>query len=410
MNSVLRGLRIVESPAFVAAPLGGMTLAQLGADVIRIDPIGGGVDSRRWPVTKEGKSLYWVGLNKGKKSLAIDTTKPEGQEIASTLVTQPGQDRGIFITNFPQSSWFRYDRLRARREDLIMVNLVGSSDGTSAVDYTINCAVGFPFVTSQVPGRAGSNRVNHVMPAWDAVCGINVALAVLAAERYRGRTGQGQLVRMALSDIAFAMVGNLGYIAEVQVNDEDRRSYGNYLYGAYGSDFETKDGRFLYIVVVTGRMWEELGKVTGLIDRFRVLEQALGVSFAQEGERFRASEAISAMIRPWVAARTLEEVRAAFSGSGICWGPYQTFRQMTTEDPRCSTRNPLFTELEQPGIGRFLVPGSPLDFSACPREIPQRAPLLGEHTDEILSQDLGLGEAEIGRLHDSKIVAGPVGL
>ncbi len=410
MNSVLKGLRIVESPAFVAAPLGGMTLAQLGADVIRVDPIGGGVDSRRWPVTKEGKSLYWVGLNKGKRSLAIDTTQPKGQEIASALVTQPGQDRGIFVTNFPQSSWFRYDRLKTRREDLIMVNLVGSSDGTSAVDYTVNCAVGFPFVTGQVPGKSGGNRVNHVLPAWDAICGINVALAVLSAERYRNKTGQGQLVRMALSDIAFAMVGTLGYIAEVQVNNEDRRSHGNYLYGAYGSDFETKDGRFLYIVVVTSRMWEELGKVTGLADRFRALEQALGVSLLEEGERFRASEAISAMIRPWVAARTLEEIRLAFGGSGICWGPYQTFRQMLNEDHRCSTRNPLFTELEQPGIGQFLVPGSPLEFGACPRETPKRAPLLGEHTDEILSQDLGLTDTEISKLRDQKVVAGPVGL
>ncbi|KAF0118622.1 MAG: mesaconyl-CoA C1-C4 CoA transferase [Rhodospirillaceae bacterium] len=410
MNSVLKGLRIVESPAFVAAPLGGMTLAQLGADVIRIDPITGGVDSRRWPVTKEGKSLYWVGLNKGKRSLAIDTTKPEGRDIATALVTQPGPDRGLFVTNFPQGGWFKYDTLKAKRADLIMVNLIGSSDGTSAVDYTINCAVGFPFVTGQVPGQPGSNRVNHVMPAWDAVCGINVALAVLAAERHRSRSGEGQLVKMALSDIAFSMVGNLGYIAEVQINDEDRRSHGNYLYGAYGSDFETKDGRFLYIVVVTGRMWEELGKVTGLAERFKALEQALGVNLAKEGERFKASEAISAVVRPWIAAKTLAEIQEAFKGTGVCWGPYQTFRQMVAEDPRCSTANPLFAELDQPGIGRFLVPGSPLDFSACPRETPKRAPLLGEHTDEILSRDLGLSDAEIGTLRDKKIVAGPVEL
>lgn len=410
MSNVLKGLRVVESPAFVAAPLGGMTLAQLGADVIRIDPPTGGVDSRRWPVTKDGKSLYWVGLNKGKRSIAIDTTKPEGQEIATALVTKEGPDSGFFVTNFPQSSWFKYEKLKQKREDLVMVNLVGSSDGTSAVDYTINCAVGFPFVTSQIPGKTGVNRVNHVMPAWDAVCGINVALAVLAAERYRSRTGKGQLIRIALSDIAFSMVGNLGYIAEVQVNNEDRRSYGNYLYGAYGSDFETRDGRFIYIVVVTGRMWQELGKVTGLSDHFKALEQALCVDLSKEGERFKASEAISAIIRPWVSARTVEEVRNAFHGTGVCWGPYQTFRQMVNEDPRCSTHNPLFTEVEQPGIGRFLVPGSPLNFSECPSDPPRRAPILGEHTDEILSSELNFSDREISRLRDSKIIAGPVRL
>ncbi|MFN3076009.1 MAG: CoA transferase [Alphaproteobacteria bacterium] len=208
-----------------------MTLAQLGADVIRFDPIQGGLDSRRWPVSPEGRSLYWVGLNKGKRSLAIDTSKPEGQEIATNLITAPGPDQGIFVTNFPAGGWFKYETLKKKRDDLIMVNLIGSSDGTSAVDYTINCAVGFPFVTGPTHGGAAVNPVNHVMPAWDAICGINVALSVLAAERHRSRTGQGQLVKMALSDIAFSMVGNLGYIAEVMINKEDRRSYGNYLYG-----------------------------------------------------------------------------------------------------------------------------------------------------------------------------------
>ncbi|MBF0129524.1 MAG: CoA transferase [Alphaproteobacteria bacterium] len=410
MNSVLKGLRIVESPAFVAAPLGGMTLAQLGADVIRFDPIQGGLDARRWPITKEGKSLYWVGLNKGKRSLAVDTTKPEGQELVTALITQPGPDRGIFVTNFPQSGWFKYENLKKKRDDLIMVNLIGSSDGTSAVDYTINCAVGFPGVTGPLSAKAGTLRVNHVMPAWDAICGINVALSVLAAERYRTRTGAGQLVKMALSDIAFSMVGNLGYIQEVQINGEDRRAYGNYLYGAYGSDFETKDGRHLYIIVVTGRMWTELGKVTGLTDRFAALETALGVNLNKEGDRFKASEAISAIIRPWIAERTLDEVRQVFNGTGVCWGPYQSFKQMVEEDPRCSTQNPMFAEIEQPGIGKFLVPGSPLDFGALPRETPRRAPILGEHTEEILAQDLGLSGSQIAELHDKKIVSGPVDL
>lgn len=410
MNSLLKGLRIIESSAFVAAPLGGMTLAQLGADVIRFDPIGGGLDARRWPVTDEGKSLYWVGLNKGKRSLAVDTSKPEGQELVTNLITAPGPDKGIFVTNFPAGGWYKYETLKKKREDLIMVNLLGSSDGTSAVDYTINCAVGFPFVTGPTHGSAAVNPVNHVMPAWDAVCGINVALSVLAAERYRSRTGQGQLVKMTLSDIAFAMVGNLGYIQEVQINDSDRRSHGNYLYGAYGCDFETKDNRHLYIVVVTTRMWQELGKVTGLTDAFASVQATTGLDLTTEGGRFEASDAISALLRLWVGKRTLDEVRQVFNGTGVCWGPYQTFRQMVEQDARCSTRNPMFSELDQPGIGRFLVPGSPLDFGALPREAPKRAPILGEHTDEILSTLLDMSDAQIGALRDKKIVAGPVEL
>ena len=122
MTKILEGLRVVESSAFVACPLGGMTLAQLGADVIRFDPLRGGIDARRWPITSEGKSLYWVGLNKGKRSLAIDATKPEGQEILSNLITAPGEGNGIFSTNLrADKGWMSYGELTKRREDLIAV-------------------------------------------------------------------------------------------------------------------------------------------------------------------------------------------------------------------------------------------------------------------------------------------------
>jgi 2-methylfumaryl-CoA isomerase len=410
MTGILDGIRVVEGSAFVAAPLAGMTLAQMGADVIRFDPIKGGLDARRWPVTAEGRSLYWAGLNKGKRSLAVDTSKPEGQALVAALITAPGPGNGLFLTNFPANKgWMSYEALRLQRPDLIAVSLIGNPDGTSAVDYTVNCAVGFPFVTGPDRGGAAANPVNHVMPVWDALAGINLALAVVAAERHRRLTGAGQAVRVSLADIAFAMAGNLGYIAEVEIADQDRRACGNDLFGAYGATFETRDRRLIYIAVVTDRMWKELAAATGLAPKLDALGTLLDLDLAhREGDRFQAREAISCLIRPWCLARTLAEVRTAFEGTGVCWGPYQTFRQMVEEDPRCSLANPLFAELDQPGIGRYRVPGSPIGFGAVGREVPLRAPLLGEHTDEILSADLGLSETEISRLRDNRVVAGPV--
>jgi len=408
MFDILKGLRITEGTAFVAAPLCGMTLAQLGADVIRFDPIRGGLDARRWPITEDGKSLYWPGLNKGKRSLAVDTSRQEGREIVAGLITAPGEETGIFVTNFPATrGWMSYDNLKRRRDDLIMVNLLGNPDGTSAVDYTVNCAVGFPLVTGEHPDSE-ARPVNHVLPAWDAIAGVSLALSVLAAERYRRLSGQGQLVKVSLADIAFAMVGHLGYIQEAQLNPEERKACGNYLYGAYGCDFRTHDRRRVYIVVVTERMWSELGKATGLADTFAGIEAELGLDFKNEGDRFRGSDAISAPLSDWCDQRTLAQIKQTFRGTGVCWGPYQSFKQMVQEDPRCSAANPMFSELEQPGVGRYLVPGSPLSFGALKRNPPVRAPLLGEHTDEILSRDLGMSDGEIGRLRDAGIVAGPV--
>ena len=103
---------------------------------------------------------------------------------------------------------------------------------------------------------------------------------------------------------------------------------------------------------------------------------------------------------------TLDEIRAVFDEHNVCWGPYQTFDQMVAEDPRASTANPLFREIDQPGLGRYLAPGTPNNFTGVERIVP-RAPLLGEHTDEILAVDLGLSDAEIGKLHDARVVAGP---
>ena len=106
---------MIEGSAFVAAPLGGMTLAQLGADVIRFDPIGGGLDRGRWPVTADGHSLFWAGLNKGKRSIQVDLGSDEGRELVTELITAPGPDAGLFLTNFPARGLLDYERAQRAR-------------------------------------------------------------------------------------------------------------------------------------------------------------------------------------------------------------------------------------------------------------------------------------------------------
>ncbi len=115
MQNILSGMRVVEGSAFVAAPSGGMTLAQLGADVIRFDPIGGGIDYRRWPVTEDQHSIYWHSLNKGKRSIAVDFRQREGRELLTRLITAPGDEGGLFLTNFPARGWLADAALRSER-------------------------------------------------------------------------------------------------------------------------------------------------------------------------------------------------------------------------------------------------------------------------------------------------------
>src|SRR5271170_3841948 len=402
MNRLLHDLRIVEISAFVAAPLGGMTMAQMGAEVIRIDPIGGGIDFRRWPVTKDGASLYWAGLNKAKYSLALALDKPEGREIARALVAAPGPGAGILLSNLPPLRGLDFASLKAGRADVIVLRLVGNRDGSAAVDYTVNAASGFPLVT----GEGGGLPVNHVLPAWDIAAGLYLATGLLAAERHRARTGEGQEVVAALADVMLATVGNLGYIGDVQVNGRARPAIGNDLYGSFGRDFATADGRRVMIIALTPRQWRALGRATGLGDELAALGPRLGVDLDTEAGRFAARDAIAEFVAPWCAGKTVAEIETIFAGSGVLWGPFQDFATLVNRDSRCSTANPLFAEIDQPGIGRYLAPGLPLDFSAAPREPTRPAPLLGQHTDLVLSEVLGLSSAEIGRLHDAGLAAG----
>lgn len=405
MRGILDGFQVVEGSAFVAMPLGGMTLAQMGADVIRFDPIGGGLDYGRWPVTLDGKrSLFWAGFNKGKRSIAVDLRKPQGQEILRELICAPGKDAGMFITNFPMRGWLKYETLKAGREDLIVVNLVGRRDGGSEVDYTVNPQTGLPFVTGPT---SWPRPVNHLLPAWDCIAGQMAMVGLLAAERHRRLTGHGQLVRIALKDVALAMLGNLGKIAEVMVNDADRPKDGNYLYGAYGRDFGTLDGKRLMVVGLTRTQWANLCRATGLGLEFDVLGQRLHLDLSKEGDRFRARREISRILEPWFATRMLAEIRRIFDENRVTWAEYRTVRQAIEKDPDCSPQNPMFSYVDDPGIGTYLMPGSPLDFSDVGRCEVRRAPLLGEHTDAILLDILGLSEREVGRLHDAGIVAGP---
>jgi 2-methylfumaryl-CoA isomerase len=400
---ILQGMRVVESSAFVAMPLAGMTLAQMGAEVIRIDRIEGGLDAGRWPVTAEGRSLFWAGMNKGKKSVAVNLQTDEGRELVTRIVTAPGPDAGLFLTNLRVRGWMDYPTLSAHRPDLVMVTLLGDRHGRPQVDYTVNPAVGFPDAT----GPEGSEAPTaHVLPAWDCIAGNMAVTALLAAERHRLRTGAGQEVVFSLKDAAAAMLGHLGIIGEVAVNGVDRPKAGNALYGGYGQDFLCADGRRVMVIGLTRRQWEGLVAATGMSDAIAALEARLGESLRAEAARFRHRAAITAVLAPFFAARRVEDFAEAFAKAGITWSEFRSFGRAVREDPDLGPENPMFTTLDQPGLGTFPVPGSPLAFGAHPREAPVRAPALGEDTEEVLAEVVRLSSGEIGRLFDQGIVAG----
>lgn len=392
--SPLTGVRVVEISSFVAVPLAGMTLAQLGAEVIRIDPIGGAADYHRWPLTADGESIYWAGLNKGKRSVAIDMRTIAGQSLATRLIV----DCGILITNVVGRQWHSSDTLRGLRRDLIHLEVPGRADGCTGVDYTVNAASGFPLVTGP-PGAVGP--INHVLPAWDVSCGLYAALSVLAALRHRDATGEGSTIRLPLDDVALTTASNLGFLTEVMINGVERPRVGNAIYGQYGENFTSSDGVVFMVVALTRRHFRDLVELTGTAKAVAAVAEMLDADFSDEGQRYEHRGVLTGLFAPWFARRTAEEIAAGLAGGSVLWERYQSFADVA-EDPRV-TANPLFAPLVQPRIGTYLAPGLPMSFDG--RHIsPQEAPFVGQDTAAVLTERLGMTPKDVAVLVESGTV------
>ena len=404
MNNILSGLRIIESSAFVAVPMAGMTLAQMGAEVIRFDRLEGGLDARRMPYSPSGSSLFWSGMNKGKKSIAIDMKSPEGKELISNLITAPGKDAGLFLTNLKVRGWLDYETLSKIRSDIIIVTLTGDRHGKPQVDYTVNPALGIPDIT----GHEGSvDPVANAIPAWDMIAGNMCVSSLLAAERYRLRHGVGQDVEIALKDVASAAIGHLGMIADTTLNTDDRTKAGNSLYGAYGKDFLCADGNRVMIIGLTSRQWTGIVKATDTAEQFKQLEMQNNINLQDESIRWKWRHAITEIIEPWFKIRKVEDFTSNFDKTGLTWSVFRSVREALDFDPDLTEDNPLFKKILQPDAGEFLVPKHPANFSKVENSDPTAAPTLGEHTEEILGDVLNLSDIEVSNLFDTGVVASP---
>jgi 2-methylfumaryl-CoA isomerase len=395
----LAGLQVVECASFVAGPTGGLTLAQLGADVIRIDPLGGGSDHLRWPIAADGESYYWSSLNKGKRSVAVDLRSDVGRELVTALITASGDDRGVLIDNVVGRRWMANDVLSARRPDLVHVRVQGYPDGRPAVDYTVNAEVGIPQLTGSETGGA---PVNHVLPAWDLVTGLSVSTAVLAALHDRAGTGRGAYVELALADVALAGVANMGWLSEVAERGSDRPRHGNHVYGSFGVDFTCRDGARVMVVALTEGQWYALRDVTGTAEVFAALESALGADLTMEADRYRLRETIAAILRPWFAARTLAEVSTDLDAARVLWSRYAAMTDVVAAHQ--GGAHSVLADVALPGGATAITGRSPLRWNGAHGE-PGKAPVLGRDTESVLTDVLGLTTAEIGRLVTGGVIA-----
>jgi len=403
MYQLLSGLSIVEVSSFVASPTAGLYCAQMGAEVIRIDDRRGGLDYRRYMMTREGRSLSWENLNRAKKSVALDLQTGEGRELAVELARKVGQ----VITNLPVESFMAHERIAAGRPDLVSVRIMGWHDGRQAMDFTVNAASGYPLMTGPEDWDAASAPpVNQILPAWDFITGAYCAFALLAGLRHRDATGEGSELRVPLGDVAIGTAFNAGAAAEMLYRGDDRERIGNAIWGAFGRDFQSGDGKRFMVAALTPKQWKATVEAFGLTDELAAVEAELGVSFAaSDHHRFVHRHRLFSMFQEAAERFTYAALAECLTKAGATFERYRTMHEMA-RDPDLVTNNPLFGPSPANPSG-FEYP-APRSFANIPQSEagdPQPAPYLGQHSEEVLAERLGMASGQIAALIDKGVVA-----
>lgn len=403
MYDLLSGLKIIEVSSFVASPTVGLYCAQFGADVVRVDHKAGGLDYDRYMQTREGRSLSWENLNRAKKSVALDLQSAEGRELLVELVRATGQ----MVTNLPVNSFLAHDRVAEGRPDLVSVRIMGWHDGRQAMDFTVNAASGYPLMTGPAewdPDTAPP--INQVMPAWDFITGAYCAFALLAGLRHRDATGQGVEMRVPLGDVAIGTMANAGAMAEMLYRGGDRERLGNAIWGAFGRDFTSRDGKRFMVAALTPKQWSATVEAFALSDAVVAMEAELGADFrASDHQRFVHRERLFALFQAAASGMDYAELSRRLTKAGATFERYRTMYEAAT-DPDLVTNNPLFGPSPANPSG-FAYPAT-RSFANLPGEAPgdpRPAPYLGQHSEEILAERLGLSSGELARLIDRGVVA-----
>lgn len=403
MYNLLTGLSIVELSSFVASPTAGLYCAQMGAEVIRIDHKAGGLDYHRYMMTAEGRSLSWENLNRAKKSVALDLQSAEGRELAVELTRATGQ----LITNLPLESFMAHDKIAAGRPDLVSVRIMGWHDGRQAMDFTVNAASGYPLMNGPEEwDPATAPPVNQVLPAWDFITGAYCAFALMAGLRHRDACGEGSELRVPLGDVAIGTAFNAGAGPEMLYRGADRERIGNAIWGAFGRDFLSRDGKRFMVAALTPKQWKATVDAFGLADPVAALEAELGVSFlASDHWRFVHRHRLFDLFQQAAGQSDYADLAARLTSAGATFEHYRTMHEMA-RDPDLVTNNPLFGPSPANPSG-FEYPATRSFANIPDREAgdPKAAPCLGEHSEEVLAERLGLSSGQIATLIDRGVVA-----
>ncbi len=408
MAGPLSHIRVLDLSRVLAGPWAGQTLADLGADVIKVERPGRGDDTRGWgpPYLADAhgrdtvESAYFLSTNRGKRSITLDLANPAGQRIARDLA----HHCDILIENYKVGGLAKYglayDDLKDSHGHLIYCSITGFGQsgpyaGRAGYDFMIQGMGGLMSITGEPDETPGGGPVKVGVAISDLFTGMYTVAAVLAALAHRERGGGGQHIDMALLDCQVAMLANQGmnYLTSGKSPGRLGNAHPNIVpYQA----FPTADG---HIIIAVGND-AQFARFCEAIDR---PDLAAEPAYADNSVRVKNREALVSAIAETLAELKSEPLQAALDAAGIPWGPINTIEQLFA-DPQVVARG-LRTDLDHPLAGKVPMVRNPIRYSETEIEHDTPPPLLGEHTDAVLAELLSLDDDEIERLRANGVIS-----
>ncbi|MBE0481524.1 MAG: CoA transferase [Dehalococcoidia bacterium] len=398
MQHVLEGIKVLDLSQHVSGPYCSLLLADMGAEVIRIDPPGGSQDSEFGPMAPSGYSYNYIGKARNKKGISLDISVPQGRDIFYQLVSRSD----IVLENFPvdikKKRGLEYEKLVEVNAAIILVSisgfgLTGPDANRTCFDTIAQAFTGVMSITGYPDGPPTRCGV-----AWiDYSTALHAAVGALGAVRYRDKTGKGQLVDVSLVDTAFNLMVMRQAVTDYRLYGIEQTRTGNRLSYVYANSFLAKDG-WVFISIIRDGIWRKAARAIGRED---LQSDTRFASISGRGTP-ENQDKLDEIFSSWVAEKTTSEVIRVLSEAGVPCARINSVAEAIAE-PQIASRG-IVAEIDQPGVGKVAVCGTVVKMSESPGRIERPAPVLGEHNEEIYCGLLGYTSERLADLKAARII------